>query len=94
MEYWKQFILEGNPAFRKQEETWTAQFAAAVEQEPASLKGAKGLEHQLPHWYSQVGVGEMTVVEVQRDAVMRVLVLVLAGELVGRGVVVQDVDAV
>jgi hypothetical protein len=31
---------------------------AAVLQDPASVKLGSGLEHQLPHLYSQFGVGE------------------------------------
>jgi hypothetical protein len=45
-----------------------------------------GLEHQLPHLYSHVGVGTMLVVEVQRET----LVLVVDGEVV----VGFDVDEV
>ena len=57
------------------------------------MKVGRGLEHQFPHLYSQVGVGETVTVEVQRDAV------VLVDEVEGRGVVVgfvvvQDVVGV
>jgi hypothetical protein len=36
-----------------------------------------GFEHHLPHWYSQVGVAEMVVVDVQRDAVVLVELVVV-----------------
>lgn len=53
------------------------------------MKGGRGLEHQLPHLYSQVGDGETVTVEVQRDAV------VLVDEVVGGGgVVVGFVEVV
>ena len=58
---------------------------AAVVQESLSEKGGRGLEHQLPHLYSQVGVGEMVVVEVQREGVGLV-------EVVGVGVGLVDDD--
>ena len=38
-------------------------------QELESEKLAKGLEHQFPHEYSQVGVGDMVVVTVHDDGV-------------------------
>ena len=53
------------------------------------MKGGRGLEHQLPHLYSQVGDGETVTVVVQRDAV------VLVDEVVGgSGVVVGFVEVV
>ena len=45
-----------------------------------SLNGGSGFEHQLPHWYSQVGVG-VTVV-VQRVGLWLVVDVVLVVELV------------
>jgi hypothetical protein len=65
----KQFRLAGNPASRKQDATWMRQFDAAVLQELESEKPANGFEHQLPHWYSQVGVGVTVVVTVHDDVV-------------------------
>lgn len=38
-----------------------------------------GLEHHLPHWYSQVGVGETVTVDVQKEAVVFVLDVVEGG---------------
>jgi hypothetical protein len=40
---------------------------AAVLQDPASAKLDSGLEHQLPHLYSQLGVGDTTEVDVHSD---------------------------
>lgn len=39
------------------------------------MKDGSGLEHHEPHWYSQVGVAEMAVVEVQSEAVDFVVVV-------------------
>ena len=62
-------------------------------QELISVNGGRGLEHHFPHWYSQVGVGEVVTVDVQRDAVVLVEVVVGgAGVVVGFDVVVQIVD--
>jgi len=44
------------------------------------LKDGSGLEHHEPHWYSQVGVAEMAVVEVQSEAVDFVVVVDLVEE--------------
>jgi hypothetical protein len=57
----------------KQEKTCTAQLDAEVLQDPWSEKGGRGLEHHLPHWYSQVGVGVDTMVDVQSDTVLLVV---------------------
>jgi hypothetical protein len=72
-------MLSGKPAWRKQEATWRVQEEWAAQQEVESLKVGRGVEHHLPHLYSQVGVGEMVVVEVQRDAVLVVDVEVVGG---------------
>jgi hypothetical protein len=66
----------GHPAFAKHEKTCTAQFAAAVEHDVWSENGGRGLEHQLPHLYSQVGVGVDTIVDVHKDTVLLVVELV------------------
>lgn len=63
----------------KQAKTCTAQFAADVPQDPWSENGGNGFEHHLPHWYSQVGVGVDTIVDVHRDTV--VLLVVGVGEV-------------
>ena len=85
-------MLSGKPACKKQEANWTLQAATAFPQELESVKGGRGPEHHFPHWYSQVGVGEIVIVEVQRDAVVLVV-----GEVVGGVVgfdVVQGLDVV
>ena len=51
-----------------------------MEHDPWSEKGGSGFEHHLPHWYSQVGVGVDTIVDVHRDAVV-LLVVVGVGEV-------------
>jgi len=51
-----------------------------------SLQVGRGVEHQLPHLYSQVGVGVTVYVEVQREAVVLVVEVVGGGGLL---VVVQ-----
>jgi len=61
------------------------------------LKEGRGAEHQFPHLYSQVGVGETGTVDVQRDAVIFVVEVVGEGEfeIVLIGVeVVQDLELV
>lgn len=42
----------------------------AERQDDLSVKLGIGLEHQLPHLYSQVAVGEVVTVVVQREAVV------------------------
>lgn len=59
LENWKQFKLSGKPAFRKQEAICIEQVEKAAKQELLSEKLGSGLEHHLPHLYSQVGVGEV-----------------------------------
>ncbi len=54
-----------------------------------SLQVGRGVEHQLPHLYSQVGVGVTVYVEVQREAV--VLVVEVVGGGGGGGVDVLEV---
>jgi hypothetical protein len=67
--------------------------ATASPQELESVNDGRGLEHHLPHWYSQVGVGEIVTVEVQREAVVLVEVVVSEdGVVVGFDVVVPLVD--
>lgn len=68
----KQSKLAGKPAWRKQDATCTLQEEKAAKQEFESLKAGIGVEHQFPHLYSQVGVGVVVNVEVQRDAVVLV----------------------
>ena len=41
------------------------------------MKGGRGLEHQFPHLNSQVGDGDVVTVDVQRVAVVLVLVVVI-----------------
>jgi hypothetical protein len=65
----KQFRESGQPACRKQDVSWIAQFETAMEHSFLLVKGGRGLEHHFPHLYSQVGVGEMVVVDVQRETV-------------------------
>jgi hypothetical protein len=43
------------------------------------VKAGRGLEHHFPHLYSQVGAGEIVTVDVQREAVVLVLVVVVVG---------------
>jgi hypothetical protein len=62
----------------------------AVRQDLASLKSGIGVEHQFPQLYSQVGVGEVTIVVVQRDADVLVVVVGLRVEDVDRELVVLD----
>lgn len=86
-------MLSGKPACTKQEANWTLQAATALPQELLSVKGGRGLEHHLPHLYSQVGLGDIVTVEVQREAVVLVDVVVGgAGVVVGFDVVEQLVD--
>lgn len=73
--YSPQLRDSGNPACKKQEASWTEQAETALKQEPWSVQVGRGLEHHLPHWYSQVGVGETVTVEVQREAVVFVVVV-------------------
>jgi hypothetical protein len=54
----------------KQEATWTVQDDQAERQEFLSVNFGIGLEHHLPHLYSQVGVGEVVTVDVQREALV------------------------
>lgn len=88
----KQFKLSGKPACKKQEATCTLQEEKAVQQESESVNAGIGLEHQFPHEYSQVGVGVVVYVEVQRDAVVFVEVVdVVGGDVVDTMLVVEDV---
>lgn len=57
----KQLKLPGKPACKKQAESWTSHEEEAVQQVVESLKVGSGFEHQLPHLYSHVGVGEVTI---------------------------------
>lgn len=66
----KQLKLAGKPAWAKQDATCTLQEEKAAEQEFESVKSGIGVEHQFPHEYSQVGVGVVVYVEVQREAVV------------------------
>jgi hypothetical protein len=50
-----------------------AQFAAEVEHDGWSENGGRGFEHQLPHWYSQVGVGVDTIVDVHKETILLVV---------------------
>jgi hypothetical protein len=62
-----------------------------------SSKEGRGAEHQFPHLYSQVGVGETVTVDVQKDAVVFAVEVVGGGEfeVVLIGVeVVQDLELV
>lgn len=58
--------------------------------EVLSLQFGSGFEHQFPHLYSQVGVGDTVVVDVQRDAVVLVVVVEVVGLLVEDGVVLEE----
>jgi hypothetical protein len=87
--YSKQFSEAGKPAPRKHEASWTAQLLAAVLHDGLSENGGSGFEHQLPHLYSQVGVGEIVVVDVHRDAV---LLVVEVGDVVLGGVELGGVE--
>jgi hypothetical protein len=89
----KQFMLLGNPAFEKHDAVCSTQDETASRQESLSVKTGRGVEHQFPHLYSQVGVGPTVYVDVQRDAV--VFVVDVAGFVdEGFAVVVQLVDMV
>ena len=55
-----------------------------MRQEGLSFQVGRGFEHQLPHLYSQVGVGVTVYVDVQREAV------VLVVEVVGGGGGVEE----
>ena len=69
--------------------SWIAQLLAAVLHDGLSEKGGSGFEHQPPHLYSQVGVGEMVVVDVHRDTV---LLVVEVGDVVLGGVELDGVE--
>jgi len=73
VENWKQLRLSGNPACRKQDASWTEHEEKADQQEFWSVQDGRGLEHQFPHLYSHVGLGETVTVEVQREAVVLVV---------------------
>lgn len=69
----KHFKESGKPAWRKQEVTWTKQDEAAVAHPFASTKSGMGVEHQLPHLYSQVGAEVTVAVAVHSLAVEAVV---------------------
>jgi hypothetical protein len=53
----QQSRFAGNPACRKQDRSWILHCPTALRHEVASEKLGRGVEHQFPHLYSQVGVG-------------------------------------
>lgn len=62
----RHFKLSGKPACKKQADTCTAHEEEAVPQLGESLKVGSGFEHQLPHLYSHVGAGEVTMLSYVR----------------------------
>ena len=95
----KQFMEPGHPALVKQEDSCKAQLDEPALQPGVSLQLGRGEEHQFPQPYSQVG--GITVVVVQTELVVDVVVLVLVVdevvevvEVVVQGVVVLVVEVV
>ena len=58
MAHWR---LAGQPAERKQSAIWIMHSATAISQVGLSENTGRGLEHQSPHPYSQVGAGAVDV---------------------------------
>jgi hypothetical protein len=87
----KHSSASGKPAPLKQEATWRAHLEKADLQSVAPFQLGRGLEHHLPHLYSQAG--GITVVVVQIELVVLVEVVLVDRVLVG-GAVVETTEVV
>jgi hypothetical protein len=89
----KQFKLSGNWALEKQEATCRWQLLAASWQSEDVDQVGRGLEHQLPHLYSQ-GAGIVVVQRAAEEVVVVDEVVVVVDEVVVDEVVVDEVVVV